>query len=102
MAADYVGRILEKFPRSNKEQLAIIGKLQGQYTETELAKAVEYCVDRDLYSADEFRATLMFLRKEEPAQPPGVAKLPEKYSMVQAQERPLSDYSRALGGGAPA
>jgi transposase len=92
LAADYVKIILEKFPRYNKEQLGSIRKLQDQYSEAELSRAVEYCVERELYSADEFRATLIYFRNEEPinADNAYVVKLPEKYSVVIAQTRPLS------------
>lgn len=97
-AADYVGRILEKFPRYNKEQLSMIRSLQKQYTESELEAAVGYCMERDLYSADEFRATLIYFRGEETISKYGSIKLPEKYSAVHAQIRPLSDYSRIVEG----
>jgi hypothetical protein len=100
-ALDYVGRILEKFPRYNKEQLASIRRLQEQYSVAELTRAVGYCAERELYSADEFRATLVYFRGEEPIAPASTFRLPEKYSTVVAQIRPLSDYCRALGGGEP-
>ena len=99
VAADYVEHILEKFPRYNKEQLGIIRKLQEQYSEAELSRAVEYCVERELYSADEFRATLLYFRSEEPPVYSDAVPLPTKYSTVTAQTRPLSDYCRVLEGG---
>jgi hypothetical protein len=98
-AADYVGCILERFPRYNKEQLSIIRSLQKNYTESELKNAVEYCMERDLYSADEFRATLIYFRSEEKEFKYEPVKLPEKYSLVHAQVRPLADYSRIMEGG---
>jgi len=101
-AADYVGHILEKFPRYNKEQLAGIRRLQEQYTESELSRAVEYCVERELYSADEFRATLIYFRGEEASVLSDTVRLPEKYSAVVAQVRPLTDYCRAYEGGGSA
>jgi transposase len=99
IAADYVKSILEKFPRYNKEQLNNIRKLQERYSEAELSRAIEYCVKRELYSADEFRATLIYFRNEEPKDNIYSVRLPEKYSVVIAQTRPLSVYSRALEGG---
>jgi transposase len=100
-AADYVGRILEKFPRYNKEQLAILRKLQEAYTPDELTRAVTYCTERDLYAADEFRATLVFFRGEDQTPKQAPAKLPTKYGSVTVQTRPISEYSRlAQGGGA--
>jgi len=98
VAADYVEHILKKFPRYNKEQLGIIRKLQEQYSEAELTHAVGYCVDRELYSADEFRATLIYFRNEEPKTHAPSFDLPVKYSSVTAQTRPLSDYCRILEG----
>jgi len=98
-AADYVERVLKKYPRYNKEQLNIISKLQGQYSEAELTHAVEYCVGRELYSADEFRATLLYFRCEDPDVSTTVVTLPIKYSSVTAQTRPLSDYCKIIEGG---
>jgi transposase len=97
-AEDYVSRILKKFPRYNKEQLSMIRSLQRHYTVNELEVAVEYCIERDLYSADEFRATLIYFRGEEAPVECGSIKLPEKYSQVHVQIRPLSDYSRIMKG----
>ena len=99
VAADYVEHILKRFPRYNKEQLGIIRKLQEQYTEAELTHAVGYCVERELYSADEFRATLIYFRSEEPEICAPSFVLPVKYSTITAQTRSLSDYCRIIEGG---
>jgi hypothetical protein len=74
-------------------------KLYEQYNEDEVAEAIRYCMEHDLYAADEFRSTLQYLCGDEPRQAALAVSLPEKYMSVHAQERPVSEYSRATGGG---
>jgi transposase len=98
-AAGFVSRIIERFPRYNKEQLSMIARLQSEYTDNELTAAVEYCTMRELYSADEFRATLIYLRAEAAPPEKDDVRLPDKYLAVCAQTRPISAYSSVIEGG---
>jgi transposase len=97
-ASGYIDQVIEKFPRYTKSQLSILAGLKDEYSDTEIVSAIEYCTNRGLYSADEFRATLVFLRGEKCEDTaPGECRLPEKYSSVHAQARPISEYSHAFG-----
>jgi transposase len=95
-AAAYVEHIVDKYPRYIRDQLSIIRKAQELYTKPELARAIVYCTERELYSANDFRDTLEFFHREEPMTVTVKISLPTKYSAVQAQVRPLSTYGALL------
>jgi transposase len=96
----FVGRIIEKYPRYIRDQLTIIKKLFEQYSKGELSKALEYCIEHELFSANDFRDTLEYFRTTQPPLPVKEVVLPVKYSIVKAEVRDLSVYSLAseLGG----
>ena len=56
----------------------------GVYDKEELQNALNYCIERDLFSANDFRDALMFFRIDEP-KITGKVLLPSKYSVVQVQ-----------------
>lgn len=98
-AGVYVERIIEKYPRYVRDQLSIIRKTQELYAKSELERALVYCVERELYSANDLRDTLEYFRREEPLTLDVQITLPVKYSTVRAEIRPLSAYSALLRGG---
>lgn len=98
-AVDYIERMVEKYPRYTRDQLSIIRKAQELYTKPELEQALLYCIQRDLYSANDFRDTLEYFRQQEPVTIALDVRLPVKYSAVRAQIRPLSVYDIAAKGG---
>ena len=96
LAIEYVSNILSKYPRYTKEQLSSIKKLQQIYTIDELHQAIEYCTQRDLYSADEFKATLEYFNTNVALTRTEKVNLPAKYAVVVADTRPLSEYDNVL------
>ena len=98
-AGAYIERIIEKYPRYIRDQLSIIRKTQEHYTKLEIERALVYCTQRELYSANDLRDTLEYFRREEPAAVVVGIKLPVKYSTVRAEVRPLSAYNVLIGGG---
>lgn len=97
----YVERIMERYPRYIRDQLSIIDKAQEIYSKDELEAALTYCVERDLFSATDFRDTLEYFRQESVERYSETnIKLPVKYSMVKAQQRDISVYLSATTGGA--
>jgi hypothetical protein len=100
LAIDYIDRIVEKYPRYVRDQLSIISKTQQRYSKEELEQALNYCTERELFSANDFRDTLEYFRREEPASAPAEEiKLPVKYSIVRAQVRSLRAYNATTAGG---
>jgi transposase len=99
-AKGYIEHIIEKYPRYIRDQLSIIKKTQELYTKPELARALVYCTERELYSANDLRDTLEFFHREEACATVTVKiSLPVKYSAIQPEIRPLSTYSVLMRGG---
>lgn len=99
VAVDYIKRVIEKYPRYVRDQLTIIRKTQELYTKPELERALTYCTERDLYSANDLRDTLEYFRREEPISIAIEIRLPVKYSAIRAEVRPLSTYDALMRGG---
>ena len=93
---EYADKLIEKYPRYARDQLRIMKNCAASYDKAELQNALNYCIDRDLFSANDFRDTLVFFRTDEPKVTSSQVKIPAKYSMVQAQTRNLDRY--AAGG----
>jgi hypothetical protein len=74
-------------------------KCAEDYDKHELQNALNYCIERDLFSANDFRDTLVFFRTDEPKNSLGELLLPSKYQSVQALVRSLDSYSAAAKGG---
>jgi len=98
-AAAYVAHVMEKYPRYVRDQLSIIHKTQELYAKPELERALAYCTERELFSANDLRDTLEYFRREEPLATALEIRLPVKYSAVRAEVRPLTAYSALLRGG---
>ena len=84
-AADYLDELIGKYPRYARDQLRIMKSCAEMYDTDELQNALNYCVQRDLFSANDFRDTLMFFRADEVKITPIPVELPVKYQMIQAQ-----------------
>jgi len=94
-ANGYIERIVEKYPRYIRDQMRIISQLQEKYSKSELSNALDYCVERELYSAIDFRDTLEYFRQEKPASKQDIS-LPVKYTVIKAQVRSLSVYTEQI------
>jgi len=98
---EYVDELIKKYPRYARDQLRIMKNCAENYDRGELQNALDYCIDRDLFSANDFRDALVFFRADEPKLVSGQILLSVKYSLVQAQVRSLESYAAAgKGGGA--
>ena len=98
----FVKRIEERYPRYIRDQLSILRKAQEKYDEFELSRALAYCNEREIYSANDFRDVLEHLKSEVTDTPVQKVDLPVKYSVVRAQERDLSVYNAIAEGGVSA
>ncbi len=93
LAEQFVHRIIELYPRYIRDQLSIISKCQERFKKSEMERALEYCIERELYSANDLRDTLEYFRQAEPLPVLKALELPVKYSVVRAEIRPLSAYT---------
>lgn len=98
-AADvFISRIMEKYPRYIRDQLVIIKKCQELYDPEALANALEYCTQRELFSANDFRDSLEYFHQAEAPAILAPLTLPVKYSTIRAETRPVSAYMVAMKG----
>jgi len=97
LSVEYVDELIRKYPRYARDQLRIMKSCADMYDKAELQNALDYCITRDLYSANDFRDTLLFFRRDEPKSTSEPVTLPSKYQAVQAQSRSLDSYA-AKGG----
>lgn len=98
-AEDFITKIMELYPRYIRDQLSIISKCQERYGKPELERALRYCEERELFSANDFRDTLEYFREAEPMPVLRPLELPVKYSVIRAEIRPVSAYIAMMNGG---
>jgi transposase len=98
-AIDFAEKILVSKPRYVRDQLGILLKLQEQFSMDEFMKAVDYCLERNLYSANDFKDTLEYFRHKEPIQLITKVEIPIKYRVVAAHVRSLEVYTNLFTGG---
>jgi hypothetical protein len=94
----YLLKNLEFCPRYARDQYIIFKKLFGDYSSTELEKAFDYCLGRELFYATDLKDTLLFFRQETPLKIPDTNTIPAKYSAITAPTRNLTHYSNIYGG----
>jgi len=99
LTEEYVDELTKKYPRYVRDQLRIMKNCAENYNKEELQNALNYCIERDLFSANDFRDTLIFFRNDEPKITSGQILLSVKYQVVQAQIRSLESYVMAGRGG---
>jgi hypothetical protein len=95
----FIQMIAAAKPRYVRDQLGILLKLIDLYTADELQRAVLYCLDRQIISANDFRDTLEFFKQQQPLPVKCSGTIPVKYSMVVAQTRPIEVYVSLCKGG---
>lgn len=82
-----------------KDQFVIFRKTADTYNSEEIRHAIEYCSERELYNATDFRDTLVYFQGLEPVvYTPDEFQIPPKYSQVVAEERNINNYCKIYGG----
>lgn len=95
----YIDCLIKKYPRYARDQLRIMNECTESYSSSELETALNYCEERDLISANDFRDTLCFFHLKEPELVSEPVSLPEKYRTVQAKVRSIDSYILEAEGG---
>ena len=102
LAEEYADELIKQYPRYARDQMRIMKNCAGSYDKDELQAAINYCVEKDLFSANDLRDTLVFFRVDEPKITTVSVPLPTKYAMIQAQVRNIDSYSDMPKGGGQA
>jgi len=97
-AMAYMDALSAKYPRYVRDQLKIMYQCVISHSRNEMKKALDYCVERDLISANDLRDTLAFFKQDEPKITPKPILLPEKYQAVQPKVRNIAEYVAAGKG----
>ena len=95
----FIEKIIQAKERYTRDQLSILNKCKESYSDEELAHAVNYCMEKTLFSAVDFNDTLeYFSKKSEPEPAIAAIVLPIKYQVVRAKKRDLVAYSSIYEG----
>ena len=100
LITEYVEELIKKYPRYARDQLRIMKNCAKNYDKGELQNALDYCIERDLFSANDFRDTLLYFRTDEVKITPLPVAIPIKYQLIVAQKRSLDSYAASpVSGG---
>ena len=97
LAKEFIEKIMEVKVRYTRDQLSILNKLKEKYPKEELADAVSYCMEKNLFSAIDFGDTLEYFHKKE-VEPADTVILPVKYQVIRVKKRSLTAYSSIYEG----
>jgi len=96
----FIENVITAKPRYMRDQLSIISKLQEGYTKEDISNALKYCLERNLFSAIDFRDTLEYFKeRQENISPIKKVDIPIKYRIVVAQQRSIEVYANLFQGG---
>lgn len=101
-AGQFLERIHREKTRYYRDQLGVIRSLFTEWSGELIGKALDYCVEHELYSASELKSAVAFVnsledeKKNRPART-GVLKLPEEYRGGDPLLPDLSVYEEAMG-----
>lgn len=98
-ANTFIENMLTLKPRYIRDQLSIVARLQEQYSKEELSVAVNYCMQRNLFSATDFKDTLEYFGQKQDIPCIASVRIPVKYSIVVAQTRSIDVYASLFTGG---
>lgn len=100
-ANEYIDEVLNRYPRYRRDQLEILRSM-AQNEPNWIEQALEKCRKENLYSANDFRDIVYYLKKlsrEKPtvaAEPKNI--FTKRKSVFPIAKRPLNAYTRILGG----
>lgn len=101
-ALSYLQRLHVTYPRYIRDQLQIVASVVRQHKTSIVSEALETCMKRNMYSANDFRDVAIALEKREGF--PSLEFVPSPLSsspvvpQVQVEKRPLQEYIAVLKG----
>jgi transposase len=100
---DLVGPFLEHIhqekPRYYRDQLGVIRKLFEEWNKEDILKGLQYCSEKELYSANELKSCIIYLTQEKLDEKKAAhdnSAFPEKYRGDAPELRSLSVYEEAM------
>lgn len=102
LVGPFLDHIHQEKPRYYRDQLGVIKKLFEEWNKDEIVRGLEYCAERELYSAGDLRSSIIYLTTadfEKAKERKRTARLPDKYRGDKAEIRDLSEYEAAMDRG---
>lgn len=96
----FLEHIHQEKPRYYRDQLGVIRKLFEEWNCETVLKGLEYCTERELYSAGDLKSSVIYLDqiKSKKDKPLIKTELPSKYRGDAPEIRDLSVYEQAMDG----
>jgi len=95
----YLKRNTEVCPRYLRDQFIIFKKCAQTYKPADIKRALEYCIEKELFYANEFKDTLVYFENLQPETfVPDQFQIPLKYAVITAEQRDISNYCKIYGG----
>jgi transposase len=104
IAQEFLEKIHKEKPRYYRDQMGVLKNICEEQTDGNAIKnALNYCMERDLYSAGDFKSAIIYLNELNNTAPPGdkpksMTGFPEKYRGMNPQVRDLGIYEKAMEG----
>ena len=97
-AFEFVEKIINIKGRYARDQLSLLKKCQQKYSVEELSFAINYCIEKNLYSAVDYTDTLEYFKKTPKEEAIAKIVIPIKYRVVTANEREINAYTSIYEG----
>jgi transposase len=97
----FMNHIHEEKPRYYRDQLGVIKSLFDRWNLESISAGLQYCMEKELYSAGELKSSIIYLEELKNVVPQHFTtpKLPVKYCGNAPEVRSLSIYEDAMDGG---
>ena len=100
LVGPFLDHIHQEKPRYYRDQLGVIKKLFEEWNREDILKGLEYCSEKELYSASELRSSIIYLTQEKidkvKTKNKDSTALPDKYRGDNPEIRSLSAYENAM------
>jgi len=94
----FLDQITRLMPRYTRDQFGLLLKLSSEYDTNSIETALNYCVERGIWSATDFKDTLIFNSNAKEEKQLKQVFLPIKYQLVSANTRDITAYQSLIGG----
>ena len=100
LVGPFLDHIHQEKPRYYRDQLGVIKKLFEEWNREDILKGLKYCSEKELYSANELKSSIIYLTQEKidnvKAKKKDSTALPDKYRGDKPDIRSLSAYEDAM------
>ena len=93
----FIDKIIEKYKRYARDQFMVLEKSIQLYP-AERDAAPEYCIENELWSANDFRDVAAYLSQHKWVEiPNGIESISTTYTGIEVSTRSFSEYAKIIG-----